>query len=144
MSKQNIQNKLNKCANMFNTIIVDVGELIKKEFPNQFTEMYVSFLKSIAQEKPFEPISIFIKYVYMNDKYKKCLYDGDENFFLNFNDEYSFSEGESTLDQCVDMIFKFRNEWTRLSNDHKTYIKQCMKTLIDITDKYVIQKSKTF
>jgi hypothetical protein len=134
---KNINKNLQTCIDMFNTLIDNIGTLLAGDFPNDQTICtYSSIVSNIVKTKPLEPISLFIMNVYKNDKYREYIMQGNDNFFLNNDHKDVTNNDENT----VQKMFQFKTCWTKLSHDNKDYIKNVMKTLIQVSTQYIIEK----
>ena len=138
---KNVNKNLQTCIDMFNTLIDNIGTLLASDFPNDQTVCtYSSIVSNIIKTKPLEPISLFIVNVYKNDKYREYIIQGNDKFFLNSDHKDVTNNDES----MVQKMFQFKTCWTKLSYDNKDYIKNVMKTLIQITTQYIIEKDNGF
>lgn len=132
-----INKKLEICINMFNSLGQEISDLLLREFPND-TSLYTydSVIKEILKKNPAEPISLFILYIYKNDEYRQGFIDGDDTFFLE-NDHAKVLEGNQ---KHIKKILKFKSYWGKLDTDSKDFIKDVMKTLIDVCKIYIQNK----
>jgi hypothetical protein len=131
-----VNDKLQMCITMFNSLSEDIGGLLKKEFPNdQSMALYSGVVSEFIRSKPIEPISFFATNVYSNDMYRKSIIEGNDKFFLG----NTYTEASSDAD-AVKMMFDFKNSWGKLSNSNKEYIKNVFQTLVKITAQYIEEK----
>jgi len=134
---KHVNNNLQTCIEMFNTLITDIGTLLANDFPNDHTICtYSSLVSNIITTKPLEPISMFIMNVYQNDKYREYIMHGNDKFFVN-NDHNDVTNNDEKM---IQTMFQFKTCWKQLSNDNKDYIKNIMKTLVQISTQYIIEK----
>lgn len=133
---ERINKKLELCIELFNTVLKDVKNIVSNELTGDFlTNMYNGVVDKIILVKPSEPILFFIKNVYSNDEYRKNIIDGNDEFFQNTKfDEIQNDENK------MKVLFQFKSCWYKLTDDKKIYIKNAMKTLIDISKKYIEEK----
>lgn len=133
-----INKNLQQCVDMFNIMINEIGNLLIREFPNDMSiKMYYGVLDNIIKLKPLEPISLFIVHVYGNkNNYKKEILNGNDSFFMK--DDHKNVIGNDS--DKIMALFQFKSFWNKLSNECKEYIKNVMKTLIQICDQYIISK----
>lgn len=132
-----INKKLSSYIDFFNTIVNDIVSTLKNTFLNDIMLVtYHDVLGEIIKNNKVEPISAFLIYVYSNDTFRQYIIEGNENFFLGCN-----YEGLATDQNKVMTIFQFKAYWGKLSNDHREFIKNAMKTLISICEKYIVEKS---
>lgn len=130
----NINIKIQKCIEMFNLLIQDISLLLSREFPRDLIlKTYSGIVKNIISNNPLKPISSFILNIYSNDKYRSCILKGDDEFFLN--NSYVNNDGDK-----IRMMFQFKSCWKKLGTSDKDYIKNAMKTLVDISGQYVIER----
>jgi len=131
-----INDKLQMCINMFNSLSGDIGGLLKKEFPHdQSMALYSGVVNEFIRSKPVEPISFFATNVYSNDIYRKSILEGNDKFFLG----NSYEEVGADSD-AVKMMFDFKSSWGKLNDSNKEYIKNVFKTLVKITAQYIDEK----
>ncbi len=132
-----LDTKCEKCVNMFNSVCDKIGKHLTSDFPNN-RELYVynDVVTNITKKKPEEPISIFLVNVYDNDDYREAIKNGDEQFFNNGTHENLTKNDEDNLKA----MFQFKSCWKDMSDSSKMFIKEAMKTLINICDTYLIAK----
>lgn len=132
-----INEKIQMCTTMFNSLICEIGNLLKREFPyDQSMVIYSGVVNDITKNKPSQAISFFITNIYSNDNYRKYINEGNDNFFLgNTYDDISNSNENNAK-----AIFQFKSSWAKLSDDDKNYIKDVMKTLLKISAQFLNEK----
>lgn len=133
-----INENLQQCVNMFNCLLQDVNNILLKEFSNkdQMLKTYSNILSEIILKTPIEPISGFIINIYSNDIYRKHLSEGNDLFFRN-NNYSSLTNGNNKKNQMIDQIKIY---WPQLSLEKQNYIKHVLKTMINISEQYIINK----
>lgn len=132
-----INSRLEMCINMFNTVINDICKSVSKNFPNDPTvTTYNEVVGEIITEAPLEPISLFIMYIYKDQSYRKSIACGDEAFFVD-GDHNSLTKGDKDK---VATMFQFKSTWTKFDQGQKDYIKNATKMLLQIAEKYIIEK----
>ena len=71
----------------FNKIITTMYNHLAKKYPQSYFGIYSDTANKFIVERPNEPISYFIKYVYSNDEYRTKILAQDESYFMG--QEYS-------------------------------------------------------
>lgn len=133
-----INEKLEIYIGMFNQLIEQISLLIKKRFPEDPSLIiYHGIVEKYLQTKKLEPISIFVKYVYANDEYRKNIDEGDDKFFMKNNYKEITNNGEENK---VQELLIFKTYWNRLKDKDKNFIKDVMKTMLQICAKYIVEK----
>lgn len=129
-----IMNKnLESCIDMFNNLIIGIGNIIKLECSTNYViNIYSCYIENIIKKDPIEPISKFIINIYSNDLYRQYIIEENEKFFITSKNIVN--------DEDAEKILHIRSCWKKLSQSAKTYIKNALKTMIDITDLYIIKK----
>ena len=67
----------------FNKIITTMYNHLAKKYPQSYFGIYSDTANKFIVERPNEPISYFIKYVYSNDEYREKIIAGDDSYFVN-------------------------------------------------------------
>jgi len=125
--------------NMFNSICKQVGNHLLSKFPTDKSfNIYNEILNEFIKIKPQEPISIFIKKVYAKDEYRSSIVSMNDDFFTNSSHDHLTKNKESR----VEALFHFKYCWGILNDESKNFIKQAMKTLVDICEIYILYKSE--
>jgi hypothetical protein len=133
----NVNNKLQMCINMFNTVINDICKSVLKTSPNDPTlQTYSGVVTEIIEASPVEPISLFVLYIYKDPVYRKNIADGNENFFID-GDHQSMTKGDKNK---VATMFQFKSSWKNFDEAQKDYIKNATKMLLTIAESYIIEK----
>ena len=122
-SKQEIQDSFNK-------IMLTMYNHLAKKFPQSYFGIYSDTANKFVSERPNEPISYFIKYVYSNDEYREKIFAQDDSYFMNQN--YSEVPQEKSM-----KIFEIKELWNTLDDNTKKLIKLTFKHLADRTKLYV-------
>lgn len=131
-----INENLKQCILIFNTIICDISTILVQSFPNdQNMFMYNKYITSLVESNPVDPISTFILNIYCNDTYKKYILEGNDKFFVESN-----HEDITTDDKKIKTMFQFKSCWKMMDDNTKNYIKNSLKTLVDVSEKYIIEK----
>lgn len=127
--------KIEKYINMFNIVLEDMCKVIGSEVKNDVSVgTYVGITLNVVKTKPIEPISLFIVNVSGNIKYKQCILEKDDRFFM------TGKPNDISEELDINTLFQFRDFWKVLNDDCKDYIKNAMVTLVEIGDKYIIAK----
>lgn len=136
---EHINKKITLCIELFNTIVKDIKTTISRELPNSFSmSLYYMAVDRIVTTMPNEPISFFIKNIYCNDIFRKNIMEGNDAFF---SESTTDGLGVSKNDEnAINTLFQFKSCWKDLTNEKQLYIKKAMKTLIEITKKYIEEK----
>ena len=133
----NINGKLQKCINMFNTVISDICVQVIKSSPNDPTlKTYNDVVTEIVNNSPVEPISLFILYIYKDPLYRKNIAEGNDDFFIDA-DHHSMTQGDKSK---VATMFQFKSSWKNFNSDQKDYIKNATKMLLKISETYIFEK----
>ena len=136
MSKDVLVKKINKCVLAFNTIIEKISNILLNEFPrNNEIVLYNSLSTEIIKQNKTELISVFLKNIYSNDKYRESIISGNDDFFLN--NQYDDIPDKN----AYVTIFQFKSCWNNMNDDLKKYIIESLKSLINISEKYIEFKS---
>lgn len=140
MSKEReIENQINNYVEMFNAVCKQVAGHLLGKFPNNRNiHIYNDVITDIMKKKPQEPISVFVLNIYANDKYKDSILAGDDNFFRNNDHKDLTSKDESG----AEVLFQFQSCWDELNKDSRHFIKEAMKTLVNLCDVYIEQKDE--
>lgn len=131
---QHTNTKITKCIDLFNTLISDIKALLLREFDDKSLIIYSKIVSTVIDVSPTKPITLFAINIYANETYLEKIQNGDDDFFLQPN---SIRQND---DKALEIMFKFREYWPRLSDDNKEYIKNAMKSLINIVEMYIISK----
>jgi hypothetical protein len=122
---------------MCNSILLDIAQIVTKEFPNdKMLGTYASVINNMIKLKPLEPISNFLIHVYKNDDYRKNILAGNDNFFLAHN----HSKILNGSDDKISMMFQFKSCWKDMNSELKDYIKKTMITLVRVAEQYIVSK----
>jgi hypothetical protein len=131
--------EINNYVNMFNTICKQVGSHLLGKFPkDRNMHIYNDVITDIIKKKPSEPISIFIMQIWAKDTYKNSILESNEVFFTN-GDHNELTNGD---EESVAALFQFKSCWGELNDDSKLFIKEAMKTLVNICDAYIENKDE--
>lgn len=126
------------CITMFNSLVSDIGTLLTNDFPNDTAiGIYSATINAIIQSRPTEAIAVFILNVYSNDTYRNYILEGNDKFFLNNDYKDLTADNKKTMET----LFQFKKCWKKLSQENKDYIKEIMKTLVQITGQYIIERN---
>jgi hypothetical protein len=130
----NVNIEIQQCIMMFNSLLKDLSEILIKQFSEELilTTSY-EILREILINKPQEPIMKFILNVYKNKSYRENIINGNDDFFRN-------SKNINNLDDKIKLFFQFRNYWDKLSNEKQIYFKNVLKTMIEISELYIVKR----
>lgn len=133
MTEQEIQRTI--YMNKFNAVILAVFNHVSQFYANAEITTARDQIDEVLMESPEGPICCFLKYVYMNDEYRRNLQDMNESFFLN---SQRINDPEVARDQAIiEKIFSFKKVWTQFSRDTKNFILRAMKGLVAISTRYI-------
>jgi hypothetical protein len=122
----------NEIKDSFNKIVSMICTHLGNKYPDTQFGKYKHTIHKYITELPYEPISVFIKYVYSNDIYRNKILAFDETFFIN----QSYDSYENYQDYST-QIFMMKDIWLQMDTTNKTFIKQAFKNLIERCDLYV-------
>lgn len=129
-----INRKIELCVNAFNNMALEISKIMKTILPkDNEAKLYYNFFKQLVKAKPLEPISLFIDKVYSIDEYRLSIKNGNDEFFLDNNHENVIGDDKNKINK----MFKFKSCWKELDGEVKHSIKEMMKTLINLTAKYI-------
>lgn len=132
-----INKKLSLCIELFNTIIIDLKKIISKETAGNIAiNIYSGVVDKIIETRKYEPISFFIRHIYSNDSYRNNIIEGNESFFADQNFDDITKEDEKK----IKLLFQFKSYWKDFTLEKKEFIKNSMKTLVNICKKYIEEK----
>ena len=77
-TKEEIKDSFNKIVQMMCTYLAN-------KYPDTYFNIYRTTIHKYITELSYEPIALFIKYIYSNDNYRNGILQGDESFFVNEN-----------------------------------------------------------
>jgi hypothetical protein len=98
---------------------------MRQQFPkDKDTIMGNEFLTELIEMNFAEPIGLFINKVYIVDEYRKSIKAGNDDFFLENKDK-------------MNNMFRFKAYWKQIHLDTQMELKNMMKVLIDLTEKYI-------
>lgn len=124
--------KLSKLESKFNLILLGMIKYIIEYHDDAKIKLLSIIVEKIISNKPEEPISCFLLHIYRNDEYRINILNENDNFFMN--QDISEIKNSSMIKQA----FEFKDLWTKIDDDTKTYIKRSMKALVLISQKYVL------
>jgi len=123
--------KIHVYMKMFNELIEEISLVIKNKFPNDNSVcFYNKMVKNHLKKYSSEPLLIFLKYIYTNDKYRQYIIEGNDVFFTK--------NKEIDNDKNIKEILMFKSYWNKLNDVDKDLIKNIMKTMVEICTNYVI------
>jgi hypothetical protein len=138
MNKEQINKKISelqenkiKLQTSFNSTSLRMINHLASKFPGSHFGVYKTSIKIFFEEHPAEPITMFIKYIYANDVYRKKIKNGDDSFFMT-----------QTYDGVIDKtmttkIFEFKELWKSFDNNNKLITKQTMLFLTEQAELYL-------
>lgn len=142
--------KLHKLITTFNDLGKEITISLSTDLPDNPDIILLSKgIKTMINMNYVEPISLFIKNVYIHDDYVRSIRKGKDDFFLNASPEDIIKNHDDSLGEDItrsnisDKIFQFKAYWKLLKHDTRDLIKAIMVTLIDITEKYIEIKDDT-
>lgn len=114
----------------FNTLLLGMVNHIALKYTNTTVSKYHATIKQFFEDKPAEPLSLFIVHVYDNDEYRNKIKEGDEDFFMN----QSISSENTDI---TSKIFEFKEYWKTFDSDTKKHIKKVMNSLVQRAETYI-------
>lgn len=130
-----INKNIKKYLMLFNGVICDIAKVLVNEFPNDLMlKTYDGVIANLVMTNPIEPISSFILNIYSNDIYRRHIINKNDNFFLN--NTYELKDNDKTQ-----LMYHLKLQWGKLNIDVKDYIKNAMKTLVNISSEYIEDKA---
>lgn len=136
--EKNIVNELNELnkkretvQHSFNIVCKTLVGMLANKIPESHFGIYKNPIIMFLEERPSDPIAMFIEYVYSNDEFRQKIKIGDENFFMT-----------QTYDGMVEQsltphIFQFKELWTKIDTTMKNIIKSSMLSLVNRTEIYI-------
>ncbi|VBB18297.1 hypothetical protein YASMINEVIRUS_760, partial [Yasminevirus sp. GU-2018] len=124
-------------VNKFNYVVINMIDHITEYYGDSNMAKLKLFLTNLIVETPDEPIACFLLNVYKNDDYRTNILKQNDKFFVDEIDNNSdtLSQGD---DEKVTKLFEFKELWTQIDTDTKTFIKKSMMALVKICSKYVL------
>ena len=124
-TKESIKDSFNKIVSMLSTHIGN-------KYPETYFGTYKKTIALYLTDLPYEPISMFIKYIYSNDEYRNKIINDDETFFMNQTfDGYPIDQKDTA------QIFMMKGIWNKMDTANKNFIKHAFKNLIERTSLYI-------
>ena len=134
-TKKNLLNNIDELSDMFNTVLLNLSDILEKEYKNDIEiNLYNAFIKSTIEKKKKEPISMFILKIYKNDKYRNNILKKNDDFFLDVDNHKESLNGS---DDKLSKLFMFKNFWKNSSNSLKEYIRNSCITMVKICENYI-------
>ncbi len=126
----------------FNIVMLGMIDYVSDHYKtSHFTEIK-DVAKSFSDKKPEEPIAYFLYHIYRNDEYRRNIIRENDDFFLGkfheLDDNFSDTQGGIISAQYMVKLFEFKELWGIMDMMSKLYIKKCMKTLIEISNQYIL------
>ncbi len=121
----------------FNGLAIEIGILLKKEFPKEHDiKKYNELVPGLIDVNPVEPISMFIDKVYSVDKFRRSIKEGNDEFFIDDSHD-DITNGDQDK---IKKMFQFKSCWKKLNIETQQTIKDIMKVLITLSAKYIDEK----
>jgi hypothetical protein len=135
MASKDKEEKRKKLIFKFNTVVEGmIKHIVDKYKDPQFSKIKMIFDIFVSQHSK-DPINMFLKKVYSNDKYRHNLLEENEEFFMNNNYD---DVPEEEKNDAFKYIFHFKELWQQISPDTKIYIKKSMYVLVKICEEYLL------
>ena len=129
-----INKNIGSLISMFNSLINELIDLILREFPQMSDiKKYSKSIKKSIENRPLEPLSMFLMNIYKNDEYRINILAENDDFFVKSD----FKDFDS---EKLKLLFQWKSNWNDLSDPNKKYIKGVMSTLVNICDMYIENK----
>jgi hypothetical protein len=142
MNKESeLSKEINEYVEMFNSVCKQIGSHLLSQVPkNRDIHIYNEAVCNLIKDKPNEAISLFVTKVYADDKYRKSILKGDENFFMKHDhDELAGNDPDGS-----DIITQVKNCWSQLNGESKQFIKEAFKTMINVCEIYIAKKDDLY
>lgn len=120
----------------FITILMKTLKHLEKRHPTPEITIGISALNNISMDKPSAAITLFLKYLYMDDDCRNNMRDGNMEFFIS-TDYVEKKAKDVNEDSTFDEIFDFRSKWNLFSDKTKDKVQNNMSRLIKICDEYI-------
>jgi hypothetical protein len=117
----------------FNKISLTLFNHLARKYPNSYFNQYNQTINKFFTERGYEPIAIYIKYVYSKDEYRTKILAGDESFFLC--ESYNEITNAADIDQMK--IFTLKDLWGSMDEANRKITKQSFKTITERTEMYI-------
>ncbi len=114
-----INYEIQQCMIMFNALLKDFSELLLKQFPD---ELLIKSCHEFMKELVFN--------IYKNKVYRENIIKENDEFFKN-------PKNINNMDDKL--FFQFTNYWDKLNKEKQAYIKSVLKTMIEISEQYIIK-----
>lgn len=133
-----LNKKISTCVNMYNTLVKNMFVTVQNTFSDdQSLGTYQSILNGVIENKPLEPISLFLLHIYKNDTYRTNMIEGNDYFFMTED----LKDVTNDNQQKMSALFKLKSYWKVMDDSLKTYIRTSLKTLCRICEQYIENKS---
>ena len=130
--KQLLQSK-EELKDSFNKISLTLFNHLGRKYPHSYFNQYNITTNKFFTERSYEPIALYIKYVYCNDAYRTKILAGDESFFLY--ESYNEITNAADIDQMK--IFNLKDLWGSMDDSNRKITKQTFKTITERTELYI-------
>lgn len=130
--KQLLQSK-DELKDSFNKISLTLFNHLARKYPHSYFNSYNQTINSFFTERGYEPIALYIKYVYSNDSYRTRILAGDDSFFLG----ESYTDISNAADMNQMRIFNLKDLWGTMDDANKRITKQSFKTITERTEMYI-------
>jgi hypothetical protein len=119
--------------NKFNIVILGIIDFVSNSVPDSFFNKNNKKLHTFISKYSESAITNFIQYIYSNDEYRVRLRSMDDRFFIE--QDFNTLDIKSTH---IKKLFYFKDLWiNNFDDESKMLIKKSMKTLINISEKYI-------
>lgn len=123
----------NEIIKSFNNLILMMINHIANRYEKSYFAMYHNTIKMFINDRPSEPISQFIVYVYSNDDYRRRIKEENDSFFLGQNYNHITSGDKHKISK----MFEFKDLWKEMDNNMRGLVKSVMKLLINQAEMYI-------
>ena len=121
--------------NRFNAVMLGIFDHITQFYTHSDVDNAKEQITSVLIDSPDGPICCFLKYVYMNDEYRRNLMEMNESFFL---DDKRTMDPELAKDQAIiEKMFSFKQVWTSFADDTKRFIMRSLQGLVKLSTRYI-------
>lgn len=124
-------NTLQDLEGKFNNVMMSMINYIAKFHNVLKYTIYIKKIEEFIEEKPDEPISLFLIHIYDNTEYRNNILDGNDDFFNN---------NLNNIDnKYLRELFEFKKVWKKLDVNERNYIKKSMEVLVKISKEYILK-----
>jgi hypothetical protein len=133
MDLQQLLQMKEELKDSFNKISLTLFNHLGIKYPLSYFSQYKLTINKFFTERGYEPIALYIKYVYSNDSFRTRILAGDDSFFLG--ESYNTITNEVDVDQMK--IFTLKDLWGKMDESNKKITKNSFITITKRTEMYI-------